>query len=144
MWLTQPTCLTTPILPALPPSVPPHPSSLLLSSLLVSRSPPPIHYPDPLTPSCSHHLNLLPLSPPSLHLISFPLPSLFLSVPRSYPPPDLTFMTPLRVLLTFCSASCGFFCYCMTNTRWKRLHHYLHMILFLHTYISSDVLTRYW
>lgn len=41
MWLSQSTCLTAPTLP--PQSVPPHPSSHLLSFLSLRRGPPPIH-----------------------------------------------------------------------------------------------------
>lgn len=89
MWLSQSTCLTAPTLPPL--SVPPRPSSHLLSFLSLCRGPPAIH--ETLLLLFVTPFLLLPmlfLSPP-LHYdlcpsLSHPSP---LSVPRAYatPPP---------------------------------------------------------
>lgn len=82
MWLSQSTCLTTPILPPLPQSVPPRPSSLLL--LLLHPFLAALH---PSTGqsfflvvshlSFTFYLSFPPFPgfSPSLQLYSFPLPS---------------------------------------------------------------------
>lgn len=102
MWLSQSTCLTAPTLPPL--SVPPRPSSHLLSFLSLCRGPPAIH--ETLLLLFVTPFLLLPmlfLSPP-LHYdlcpsLSHPSP---LSVPRAYatPPPSSFTISP-RILLTF-------------------------------------------
>lgn len=119
MWLSQSTCLTTPILPPLPQSVPPRPSSVLLllpSSFILFLQPSTL----PLgRPSFSQFLtsllpftSLFPLSQASLlHYNSFPFlthPSqnywiTLRSLPDSLSPPPLP-------RLVFCFTS-------MTNTR---------------------------
>lgn len=113
MWLSQSTCLTTPILPPLPQSVPPRPSS-------VRPPPPPLLHPflAALHPSTGQtfflavsHLSFtfylsvpsFPGFPPSLQLFSFTHPSF---------PELLNYFTVFpRFIVASSSASSGFLLY---------------------------------